>query len=126
METRHFQRMLINVLLSTAAFGVTAGAAFADDVATIYGRSSESGAMGESVNSAVPEDVSNAYGRAPEAELTADEPRYQLTFTLMQGVHRDDLPAVDVWPGRAAAPLDEDATWKITTQSVDKSASPHG
>jgi hypothetical protein len=119
-------RILICMLFSTATFGVISGAALADDVATIYGRSSESGAMGESVNSAVPEDVSNAYGRAPEAELTADEPRYQLTFTLMQGVHRDDLPAVDVWPGRAAAPLDEDATWKITTQSVDKSASPHG
>ena len=65
METRNFQRMLINVLLSTAAFGVTAGAAFAGDDATIYGRSSESGAVGESVNSAVPEDVSNVYGRAP-------------------------------------------------------------
>ena len=92
-------RILICMLFSTATFGVISGAALADDVATIYGRSSESGAMGESVNSAVPEDVSNAYGRAPEAELTADEPRYQLTFTLMQGVHRDDLPAVDVWPG---------------------------
>jgi len=126
METRNFQRMLINVLLSTAAFGVTAGAAFAGDDATIYGRSSESGAVGESVNSAVPEDVSNVYGRAPAAEQAADEARYHLTFTPVQGAHQDDPPAVDVWPGRAAAPMDEDATWKITTQSVDQSGRPHG
>ncbi|HLZ99891.1 MAG TPA: hypothetical protein VKP66_18280 [Steroidobacteraceae bacterium] len=119
-------RILVAMLFSTATLGVTSSAALADDVATIYGRSSESGAMAASLKAAVPEDVSNVYGRAPEAELTADEARYHLTFTLTQGVHQDNLPTVDAWPGRAAAPLDENATWKITTQSVDKSEGPHG
>jgi hypothetical protein len=126
MNNRKSSRMLCALLFSTAALGATAGSAFAGDVASIYGRSSQSDAMGATVNAAVPEDVSNVYGRAPEAEQAADEARYDLSFTLVQGAHQDDLPPVDAWQGRAAAPTQEDATWKITTQSVDKSGSPHG
>jgi len=125
MKTRKSGRMLLTLLFSSAAIFVTAGAAFAGDVVTIYGRSSESDATGASVNASVAGDVSTVYGRAPDAEQSADEARYHLTFTLTQGARQDELPTVDVWPGRASAPQDEDAKWKVTTQSVDQSASPH-
>jgi hypothetical protein len=102
----------------------SAGAAFAGDVATIYGRSSQSDAMGTSVSASIPEDVSNEYGRAPDADQSADEARYHLTFTLTQGAQQDEHPTVDAWPGRASAPQDEDAKWKITAQGVDQSGGP--
>lgn len=124
MKTLNSGRTLIALLFSTAAFGVTAGAAFAGDVATTYGRSSQSDAMGTSVNASNPEDVSTEYGRAPDAEQSAEEARYHLTFTLTQGAQQDDLPTVDAWQGRASAPQDEDAKWKITAQGVDQSGSP--
>ncbi len=124
MKTRKSSRILLTLLFSTAAFGVTAAAAFAGDVATVYGRSSESGATAASANAAVAEDVSNVNGRAPAARQTADKVRYHLTFTLLQGVRQDDLPTLDAWPGRAAAPLDEDASWKVTTQNIDKAGTP--
>jgi hypothetical protein len=126
METRNFRRMLLTALFSTAAFGVTVSAALADDGNTIYGRSSESGALGVRINAMAAEDVSKAYDRAPQTEPAVDDARYHLTFKLMQGAHRDNLPAVDAWPGRAAAPLEENAAWKITMQSLNKSGSPHG
>ena len=124
MKTRKSSRILLALLFSTAAFGVTAGAALAGDVATVYGRSSESGATAALANAAVAEDVSNVNGRAPAARPTADKVRYHLTFTLLQGVRQDDPPTVDAWPGRAAAPLDEDAAWKVTRQSIDKTGIP--
>lgn len=115
MKTRNSQRMLLTLLLSGATLAVTAGAAIAEGVDTIQGRSSDQAAPGETVDTSTPADPSSADGRSSESVKTASEPRYDLTFTLMQGVRTDEKPPVDAWPGRAAAPADEDATWKVTS-----------
>jgi hypothetical protein len=124
MQTR--QSLLLTVLLSTATLGVCAGAAFAADVDAVYGRSSEQSAMGEAVAAPAADDADSAYGRASEATPAPEQPGLDLAITLEQGARRDDPPLVDAWPGRAAAPMEEDAKWKISTHGAGGSGSPRG
>ncbi len=126
MNTRNSRRMLVTVLLSGATFGIAGGAALAADVETVYGRGSEQEAIGASMSTSPLADVNSAGSRASESAPANSEPYYDLRFTLMRGVRTDEKPLVDALPGRATAPADEDATWKVTKPDAGMSESSRG
>lgn len=125
MQTRQSRKLLLTALLSTATLGVCASTAYAADVDAVYGRSSDQSTMGEAV-AAPAADADSAYGRASAATPPPEQPGLDLTITLEQGARSDDPPLVDAWPGRAAALMEEDARWKISTHGAGESGSPRG
>lgn len=132
MQTHPSRNLLLTVLLSTATLGISAGAALAADIGAVYGRSSDQSTMGEAIPApaaAATAAADNAYGRSSEtapATQAAEESGYDLKFSLEQGAHRDDPVLVDAWPGRAAAPMEEEARWKISAHGAGDSGNSRG